>query len=210
MRLGNFLASTGDEHGAGLGEQFVHGVLAGAGDGLIGRHHDALDRRLVVQRLEGHDELGGRAVRVGDDVLLGEALHRVGVHFRHDQRNVAVVAEGRGVIDHDAALGADLRRPLLRHLAAGRHQADVGVGEIIVLEGFDLERLVAERDFRPDRTAGGKRNDLIRGKAPLGEDVEHFAAHIARGTDDGDLVAHVVSPEGPAIHRLGRARAFTR
>jgi hypothetical protein len=26
--------------------------------------------------------------------------------------------------------------------------------------------------------------------SPLGEDGEHFAAHIARGTDDGDLVTH--------------------
>ena len=109
----------------GLRPQLVHGVLAGAGDGLIGRDDDALDGRRVVQRLQRHDHLRGRAVRVGDDVLLGVAGHRVGVHLRHDQRHVQVVAPGRGVIDHDAALGADLGRPLLGDGRAGRHQAEV-------------------------------------------------------------------------------------
>ncbi len=28
---------------AGLAEELIHGVLAGAGDGLVGRHHHALD-----------------------------------------------------------------------------------------------------------------------------------------------------------------------
>ena len=59
----------GDEHGARLLEQLVHGLLAGARDRLVGGHHDAPDRRRVVQRLQRHDQLRGRAVRVGDDVL---------------------------------------------------------------------------------------------------------------------------------------------
>ena len=59
----------GDEDRPGLREQFVHRLLAGAGNRLIGRDHDPLDLGAVVQRLQRHDELGGRAVRVGDDVL---------------------------------------------------------------------------------------------------------------------------------------------
>ena len=64
----------GHEDGAGLREEFVHRLLARARDGLIGRDHHALDRGEVVQRLQRDDELGGRAVGIGDDVLLGEAL----------------------------------------------------------------------------------------------------------------------------------------
>ena len=74
MRLENFFGSivVGGEDGARLVEELVHRVLAGAGDRLIGRDDDALDLRVVVQRLQRHDELRGRAVRVGDDVLACE------------------------------------------------------------------------------------------------------------------------------------------
>ena len=101
MRLVNFFASTGSEtiDGAGLREQFVHRVLAGAADRLISRHNHALDLRLVVQRLQRHDELRGRAIRVGDDVLLRKTLGGVGVDLRHDQRNVRIHAPGGGIVD---------------------------------------------------------------------------------------------------------------
>ena len=90
MRLGNFFAldSLEREHRLGLREQFVHCLLAGAGHRLIGRDHDALDPGLVMQRLQRHHELRGRAVRIGDDALLAEARDRVGIHLRHDQRHV--------------------------------------------------------------------------------------------------------------------------
>ena len=59
-----------------------------------------------MQRLQRDDELRGRAVRVGDDVLLAEAGDRVGVHLRHDQRHVRIHAPGRRIIDDDRALAA--------------------------------------------------------------------------------------------------------
>jgi hypothetical protein len=71
MRLVNFLGGISDrqdEDALGLVEQLVHAFLAGAGDRLIGRDDDALDLG-VVQRLQRHHQLRGRAVRVGDDVL---------------------------------------------------------------------------------------------------------------------------------------------
>ena len=108
MRLENFFVVdlAEREHRLGLREQFVHRLLAGARHRLIGRHHHALDRGLVVQRLERDHELRGRAIRIGDDVLLGEADDRVGVHFRHDQRHVRVHAPGRRIVDHHRALRA--------------------------------------------------------------------------------------------------------
>ncbi len=196
MRLGNFFDSTDRTRTprASGREEFVHRFLAGAGDRLIGRHDDALDRRAVMQGLKGDDELRGRAIRVGDDVALAEARDSVGVHFRHDERHVGIVAPLGGVIDHHAALRADLRRPFLRHRSAGRHQADVGVGEIIGVEVAALERLVAEGDFRADGAAGGERNDLAHRKAAFGENVEKLAAHVAGGSCDGDLETHDRDP----------------
>ena len=38
--------------------------------------------------------------------------------------------------------------------------------------------------------ARGERHDLVGGESPLGENIEHFAAHIARGADNGDLETH--------------------
>jgi hypothetical protein len=41
------------------------------------------------------------------------------------------------------------------------------------------------------------------GKLALGEDVQHFAAHVARGARDDDLVAHraLLEPARAAGHR---------
>ncbi len=44
---------------AGLVKQLVHGLLASAGDGLIGGHHHALDLRTLMQRLERQHHLDG-------------------------------------------------------------------------------------------------------------------------------------------------------
>lgn len=47
--------------------------------------------------------------------------------------------------------------------------------------------------------------DLGRGKLPLIEDRQHGAAHISRGTDNGDLVAHGVALQLRLSRTTGRA-----
>jgi hypothetical protein len=143
-----------------------------------------------VQRLERDHERRGRAIRIGDDAFLAEANDSIGIDLRHDQRNVGVVAPAGGIIDHDRAGRRDLRRPFLRHGRARRHQADIDVGEVVMLERFGLERRVAEADLAALAAARGERDDLVGGKRSLGEDAEHFAAHIARGSDHRDPVTH--------------------
>jgi hypothetical protein len=113
-----------------------------------------------------------------------------GIDLGHDERHVQVVAPGRGIIDHDAALRRDPRRPFLRDRAAGRHQANIRAGEVVGLEHLAFQGLVAERDLRADRARGGERDDLGDRKLPLGEDVQHLAPDIARCAHDGDLEPH--------------------
>ena len=59
-----------------------------------------------------------------------------------------------------------------------------------MLERFDLERPIAIGDFDAEAFARGERDHLVGGKLPLGENVEHFAAHIAGRADHGDGVTH--------------------
>jgi hypothetical protein len=46
-----FLDRIGHKHRARLPEQFVHPVFSGAGHGLIGRNHHALDSRCIMEWL---------------------------------------------------------------------------------------------------------------------------------------------------------------
>ena len=93
--LGEFvrLGGIADEDVAALLEQFVHAGFPGAGDRLIGRDDHPFDFGRIVQRLQRHHHLRGRAIRVGDDVLPPVAVDRLRVHLGHDQRHVRVHPE---------------------------------------------------------------------------------------------------------------------
>ena len=67
VRVDARLGGLAVEDGAGLLAKLVDRRLAGAGDGLVGGDDQALDPGLVEERLQRHDHLHGRAVRVGDD-----------------------------------------------------------------------------------------------------------------------------------------------
>jgi hypothetical protein len=86
----------------GLLEQLVHARLAGAGDRLIGRDDDALDLRPVMQRLQRDDQLRGRAVGIGDDVLLGKPSIASGFTSGTISGTSGSMRQ-RAVVDDDAA-----------------------------------------------------------------------------------------------------------
>ena len=151
-----------------------------------------------MERLERDHELRRRAVRIGDDAALAEARERIGVDLRDHQGHVGIVAPARRIIDHHRALGRDPRRVLLGHRRARRHQADVDVGEIVVVERFAFERPVAEGHVHAHALARGERNDFVGRERPFGQNPQHLAAHIAGGADDGDLETHGESPKKPA------------
>src|SRR5262249_6907237 len=67
----------------------------------------------------------------------------------------------------------------------------------------------AEGDFHADGFARRDRVNLFHGEVHFLEDVQHLAAHIARGADNGHPVTHRSSPHenGASPYPLGRPRA---
>src|SRR6185312_16539193 len=63
-------------------------------------------------------------------------------------------------------------------------------GEVVGVEHLCLQRPVAEGHLGTERAARGKRHDLADRKAAFFQNVEHFAAHIARGADYRNLETH--------------------
>jgi len=77
-----------------------------------------------------------------------------------------------------------------RRLGPDREQGDVPPGEIEGLEVFRFQGLVAEAAFRAQGFARGEGGDFIDGELAFGQDVQHLAAHVARGAGDGEAVSH--------------------
>ena len=81
-----------DEDGARLREQLIHRRITGARHRLIGRNHHALDRRDIMQGLQGHHKLCRGAIRIGNNIALLVAVNIVRIDFRHNERHVVIHA----------------------------------------------------------------------------------------------------------------------
>ena len=180
---------------AGLVEQFVHRGMARPGNRLVGRDDHPLDPGEVVQRLQRHDHLDRRAVRVGDDAALGALRDRLRIDLGHDQRHIRLHAEARGVVDDYGAGLCRTRRKHLRHLGARRREHDVDAAEIVSVEALDLEDVVlAKRDLAADRARRGQRHDVVGGKLALGEGGQDLASDIAGRADHRYPETHLETP----------------
>jgi len=58
-----------------------------------------------------------------------------------------------------------------------------------------FEGSVAERHVHALALARGESHDFVGRERPLGQNPQHFAAHIAGGADDGDLETHGYTPK---------------
>ena len=179
--------------------QLVDRLLAAARHRLVGRDVDALDLRGVVQRLQRHQHLHGRAVRVGDDVVLAVAGDRVRIHLGHHQRNVVLVTELRGVIDHDAAGLGGAHRVHLGNAGAGREQADLRLARNRTSPGpAPAASRPWKRTVRPTERALASGIESRRPESPLLQDRQHVAADEAGRADH----RHIPT----SAHRFPRSR----
>ncbi len=174
------------ERDALLGKLFDR-FAAGSGDGLVGRHLDALDAHGVVDGLEGHDELDGRAVGISDDAALVVLPERVQVDLRDDEGDVLVVAELGRIVDDDAAGRRRLRRVFLRDGGASAEQPDLRPAEVEVGQLQHGQAPAAEGDGLTQRTVAGQGIDLPDRKVALLEHPKQRFADQPRGPDDRDI-----------------------
>ena len=184
---------------SGLGLQLLHALGTCARRGLVAAHDDAVDVAKFAQRLECDDHLDGRAVGVCDDaVVLGDG---VGVDLGHDQRNIGLNAERRGVVDHYGASIVNGLAELLGDGRSGREERDIDA--IKGLVGHLLDGKLAcgnlaaacKGELLAGRACGGQDADLAGRKIKLLKALEHLAANGAGGTGD--------SYDGVGGHRFG-------
>ena len=133
-----------------------------------------------------------RAVGVGDHAVV--LVRSPGVDLRHDQRHAVLHAEGRRVVDHDAARRFGRRRELPAARAAGREECDVAALERFVLQLLDLVGLAVELELLAHRAGRGEEPQRGDRETPPLEDAEDLHSDCAGSADDRDV---------PGVHGRG-------
>ena len=134
-------------------------------------------------------------VRIGDDVTVAVFTEPVQVDFRHDQRDVLVTAELRGVVDHHAAGRRRPGREFGRHVPAGGKQPDPGLFEIEGIQALDGHGPA----LKPVALALGafarQQEQAVDRETALPENLEHCLAYSPRGAGDGHVYGSGTHPD---------------
>ena len=157
--------------------QFVDRLLAGTRYCLVSRHVNTRDSYRVLDGLECHHHLYRRAIRIGDDAAILVLRDGMRIHFRHHQRNIPVVAEVRGIVDHHATGSRSHRRVLFRDAAACREQTDLGFGKVESFHVYDGKFLSLEAHCGTRRTAGSERVKIAHRELALFQYRQHRLSH---------------------------------
>ena len=147
---------------------------------------------MIVQRLERHHHLGGRAVRRGDDPLRME--RRLGIDLGDHQRDPLLHPPVAGLVD-DGGPRLDRRRQVLgRGLVrrGGEHQVDP-------LEGaggqfLDDVVLSLEGQRRAGAAGRGEKAEVPGLKVPFFQQLPHDAAHSPCRAHQGHGLKHGSDP----------------
>ena len=122
-RDGELISALAVEKLARLVVKLGHRGRTGATRSLVGRDDHALDRRNVVERLQGQRHDDGRAIGVGDDAAMPLGILRI--DFGNDQRHVFLHAKRARVVDHDCTSCDDRLAHFLRDAGSCREKGDV-------------------------------------------------------------------------------------
>ena len=158
---------------------------AGAGHRLVGRDDQALDPGRVVDRLERDHQLHRRAVRVGDDALVG--VERLRVDLGDDERDLGVAAPGGGVVDHDAPASTK-RGAHSREVVAPAEK--IAMSKPWIVSSVSAWTISPPSSSRPAERSEANGTISRAGKLALAQLLEHHGADGAGGAHDGDAQAH--------------------
>ena len=118
-----------------------------SGDRLVGRNYDALDS-IFAQGCQGHEHLDGRAVRIGNDLILSGKY--IGIDLRDNQFFGRIHTPSRRVIHHDGTHLGKLRRPLLGGIPTGGEQSHIGTEGDRLVHPYNFVFLPFEGDDLAD------------------------------------------------------------
>ena len=114
------------------------------------------------------------------------------VDFRHNQRDICIIAIERTIIDHNAAGRSRLWGCGFGRLRTDGKQSQIPALEIKASKGARAQALVAEGHLGAHGLRACQCDDVIHGKAPLKEDAQHGPPDCARRPNDSDTIAHDV------------------
>ena len=165
--------------------QLCHRGLAGSCDALVGAHHAANQSPSVVQRLEGHHELHGGAVGVGNDQIL--VPKDPSIHFRHDQLVVGAHAPSAAVVHHRDATRCKPWRPVQTDRSARGKQGHVRRCVKCFFHADHLDGLPPKIHGLANRPCRRHRQQLCDRQFLLFQHLQHGSSNHARGPHKGHL-----------------------
>ena len=190
------LGGIADEDVAALLEQFVHARLARARDRLVGGDDHPPDRRRVVERLQRHHHLRGRAIGVGDDVLCAGS-HRSPAGSPRARSAARPGPSGKRSCcrspcspppRRSAHIAFDTAEP-----AANKAMSQPAKSKCSMLRTLSSRPLSPKSMTSAGRARASHRGDLVGRELALGEDVQHLAPDIAGRADHDHPITHPIS-----------------
>lgn len=140
---------------------------------------------MAMQRCGGHQADNGGAIGVGDErplprpPLEPNMRHRLGIHFRYNQRDLGNHAERRAVVDDDRPPLDCGGRHVLADGAPGAEEGDVDAIEALGAELLHHVLPILEGELLPRGAAAREHLDAAVGEVAIGEDAEELLAHGA-------------------------------
>ena len=115
------------------------------------------------------------------------------VDFRDDERDVRIHAEGRAVIDDDAAALDGFGGQGEGDGAAGAEDREIEAFEGFRLGFLDGPFLAAVGHLGACGAGGSQGAEFGHGEVPLGHERQQFLTHRACHAHDADAICHVLS-----------------
>ena len=124
------------------------------------------------------------------------------IDLAHHQRDVVLVAEFRGVVDHHRAGLGRARRVFAADRAAGGKERDVHAREVEVGKVAHGDLFAAERDLLAGGTFAGQRHQLADREFALGQDAQQCFTDGAGCAHHGYLVTALLAHLGSLVREL--------
>ena len=161
------------------------GLIARARHALVCGNHYPLDAELTVHGRQRQNHLYGRAVRIGDNPVVGRK--NISVNLRYHQFLGGIHSPERRVVNDAAADSSELRRELGGSAATCGEQCQLRTGGDGVGGRHNSPFATPERHLFADRLLRSHGQQFIYRKIPFFQQFQHSCTHEAGGPYDCDF-----------------------